>query len=101
MQGGIHLPNTLLCIRRHRTFNQQTTSQPIFLVQQGPSQIFIVAIHSTGPVLIITEVGDRECDTACSPSSDHTHVIQASLPTDGQLRADLSMQYIISYPRAR
>lgn len=52
-------------------------------------------------MLIITELGDRDCGKACSPSNDHTHVNKASLSRDGQFRAEVSMQYIISHPRAR
>lgn len=73
----------------HKTANPSSAAQPE------------LDIHHSGPVLITTEVGDKDWHKAYSPSNNCTHVIKASLFTDGQFRAEVSMQYIISHPRAR
>lgn len=58
-------------------------------------------MYCYSPVLITTEVGYRDSDQAYSPPTNHTHVLKSSLFTDGQFRAQVSMQYIILHPRAR
>lgn len=88
--------NISLCIWSHKTFNQQANHMATNPFSAARSEL---DVHCSGAVLITTEVGDW--NKAYSPSNNHTHVTKASLSTDRQSRAKISMQDIISHPRAR